>query len=148
MVRQGGHSRLPEGKFYDWRNRYGNANEHNAWIPRDHGLEKCEKRAIISYAREHPLDGYRQMTFDMIGKGIACVSLSSTYRVLKGADLLGRRNSSPTKKGVGFQQPLAAREHWHTHIACLNISGIFCCLCQTTLNSTNQPPEQMESLVG
>ena len=24
------------GRFYDWKRRYGQLNEHNAWIPRDH----------------------------------------------------------------------------------------------------------------
>src|SRR5438094_108060 len=26
-------------KFYDWRERYGRVNEHNAWVPRDFWLE-------------------------------------------------------------------------------------------------------------
>jgi putative transposase len=25
-------------KFYDWRERYGRANEHNGWVPRDFWL--------------------------------------------------------------------------------------------------------------
>jgi transposase-like protein len=29
------------GKFYDWRERYAKANEHNAWVPRDFWLEEC-----------------------------------------------------------------------------------------------------------
>lgn len=116
---------LRENKFYNWRQRYGKVNEHNAWIPRDHWLEDWEKKAIIDYAKNHPLDGYRRMTFDMIDQDLVCVSPSSTYRVLKGEGLLGRHSYSPSKKGTGFEQPLVVHEHWHTDIAYLNIGGTF-----------------------
>jgi len=49
---------LPRSKFYHWKKRYGKANEHNSWIPRDHWIEDWEKQAIIKYAREHPGHGY------------------------------------------------------------------------------------------
>ena len=26
---------LQASKFYDWRERYGQTNEHNGWVPRD-----------------------------------------------------------------------------------------------------------------
>jgi len=44
-------------KFYFWRNRYGQANEHNALVPRDHWLEPWEKVAIINFHHEFPLEG-------------------------------------------------------------------------------------------
>ena len=50
---------VPEGTFYNWKQRYGKVNEHNGWIPRDHWLEDWEKRAILDFYAEHPLDGYR-----------------------------------------------------------------------------------------
>jgi hypothetical protein len=46
-------------KFYDWRERYGRVNEHNGWIPRDFWLAPWEKKAIIDFHGEHPLEGYR-----------------------------------------------------------------------------------------
>jgi putative transposase len=27
---------LSASKYFSWRNRYGQVNEHNAWVPRDH----------------------------------------------------------------------------------------------------------------
>lgn len=53
-------------KFSRWRERYGKANEHNAPVPRDHWLEEWEKAAMIDYARQHPLEGYRSLTFMML----------------------------------------------------------------------------------
>lgn len=29
-------------KFYNWRERYGRVNEHNAWVPRDFWLENVQ----------------------------------------------------------------------------------------------------------
>ena len=40
---------IARGKFFDWRQRYGKANEHNAQVPRDHWIEMWERRAIIDY---------------------------------------------------------------------------------------------------
>jgi putative transposase len=49
-------------KWHSWKNRYGKANEHNAWIPRDHWLEEVEKQAIRSFHEQFPLEGYRRLT--------------------------------------------------------------------------------------
>jgi hypothetical protein len=48
---------ISKGKFYQWRQRYGKANEHNALVPRDHWLEPWEQQAIIEYHEQHPLEG-------------------------------------------------------------------------------------------
>jgi putative transposase len=50
-------------KFYDWRERYGRANEHNGWVPLDFWLESWEKEAIIQFYLKNPLEGYRRLTF-------------------------------------------------------------------------------------
>ena len=116
-------------KFHDWRRRYGKANEHNAWIPRDHWLQDWEKRAIIAYYLEHREEGYRRLTYMMIDEDIVAASASSVYRVLKGSGLLGRWNRRPSKKGTGFKQPARPHEHWHTDISYINIRGTFYYLC-------------------
>jgi len=36
---------IPRSKFYQWQQRYGRVNEHNAWIPRDFWLRDEEKPA-------------------------------------------------------------------------------------------------------
>ena len=81
---------VPEGTYYKWRKRYGQVNEHNGWIPRDHWLEDWERRAIVDYYGEHPLEGYRRLTYMMLDADVVAVSASSVYRVLNGAGLLGR----------------------------------------------------------
>lgn len=116
---------ISSSKFYDWKNRYGKVNEHNAWIPRDHWLDDREKKAILDFEEQYPLEGYRRLTFMMLDADVAAASPSSVYRVLKQAGRIGTFNGSPSLKGTGFQQPLAAHEHWHVDISYLNICGTF-----------------------
>ena len=116
-------------KFYRWQQRYGKANEHNGWIPRDHWLEDWEKQAIIQFHYDHPLDGYRRLTFMLLDRNIVAVSPASVYRVLKAAGLIGSRQLKPSKKGTGFVQPLSAHAHWHIDVSYINIAGTFYYLC-------------------
>ena len=120
---------ITRSKYYDWRSRYGRVNEHNAWIPRDFWLEDWEKQAIMDYYFNHPLEGYRRLTYMMIDADVVAVSPSSVYRVLRDAGLLRRWNRKASKKGDGFHQPLKPHEHWHIDISYLNICGTFYYLC-------------------
>jgi len=120
---------VASSKFYDWRARYGQVNEHNAWIPRDFWLEAWEKRAIIEFHDRYPLEGYRRLTFMMLDADVVAVSPSSVWRVLHGAGRLGRRQGKPSSKGKGFQQPLGPHQHWHVDISYLNLAGTFYYLC-------------------
>jgi transposase InsO family protein len=116
---------IVRSKFHDWTKRYGQVNEHNAWVPRDHWLEDWEKEAIIGFYLDHRDEGHRRLTYMMIDADIVAASASSVYRVLQGAGLLARWNRKETKKGLGFQQPLNPHEHWHTDISYVNIHGTF-----------------------
>jgi transposase InsO family protein len=120
---------IRSSKYYDWRKRYGQVNEHNAWVPRDQWLEESEKQAIMDYHRQHALEGYRRLTFMMLDADVVAASPSSVYRVLKQAGLLARWNGKPSKKGTGFVQPLAPHEHWHVDVSYINVCGTFYYLC-------------------
>ena len=120
---------ITRSKYYDWLNRYGKVNEHNAWIPRDFWLTDEERQAIIHYYQDHSLEGYRRLCYMMMDADIVAVSPSSVYRVLTTAGLLRRWNGKTSKKGTGFIQPLKAHEHWHIDISYINICGTFYYLC-------------------
>jgi putative transposase len=102
-------------------------------VPRDHWLSVDEKERICTFARQHPLEGYRRLTFMMLDAqpqaGHVACSPASVYRVLKAAGLLPGQAPLPSKKGTGFVQPLAPHEHWHTDVSYLNIAGTFYFLC-------------------
>ena len=120
---------ISRSKFYDWQARYGQVNEHNGKIPRDHWLLPEEKQAILDFQAQYPLEGYRRLCFMMLDWGLVAVSPTSVYRVLSNAGLLDRWNRKPSKKGTGFVQPLRPHEHWHVDITYLNIAGTFYYLC-------------------
>lgn len=98
-------------------------------MPRDHWLTDEENQAIIAFHQRFPLEGYRRLTFMMLDQDVVAVSPSSVYRVLSKAGLLDRMNTSPSKKGTGFAQPLHAHQHWHVDVAYLNLGGTFYYLC-------------------
>jgi transposase InsO family protein len=120
---------ITPSKYYDWQSRYGKANEHNALVPRDFWMEDWEKQAIIDFYLEHPLAGYRRLTFMMLDHDVVAVSPSSVYRVLSVAKLLRRWNGKASKKGTGFVQPLRPHEHWHIDVSYVNLCGTFYYLC-------------------
>jgi transposase InsO family protein len=108
---------LSRSKYYDWKQRYGKANEHNALVPRDHWLEEWEKQRILEFHQQYPLEGYRRLTFMMLD------------RVLKAAGVLEGWSPKPSRKGNGFAQPLQPHDHWHIDVSYLNIAGTFFYLC-------------------
>lgn len=120
---------VAKSKFYAWIERYGKANEHNAPIPRDFWLEFWEREAIIKFAVDNPLEGYRRLTFMMLDQDIVAVSPASTWRVLSKAGLLQKWNRKKSLKGTGFVQPLKPHEHWHVDVSYINICGTFYYLC-------------------
>lgn len=117
---------LYESTFYKWSRCYGKAYEHNGAIPRDHWLQDWERDAILRFHYEHPLDGYRRLTYLMLDADIVAASPATVYRVLSQADVLGRRHAAKTtSKGSGFHQPSGPHRHWHVDMAYLNICGTF-----------------------
>jgi hypothetical protein len=116
---------IAASRFYSWRERYGKANEHNGWIPRDFWLEEWEKKAIADFHLKNSLEGYRRLTFMMLDADIVAVSPSSVWRVLGQAGLLAKWKGKASKKGSGFEQPLDAHQHWHIDVSYINVSGTF-----------------------
>jgi len=112
-------------KFHDWTKRYGQVNEHNRLVPRDHWLEPWERQTILSFYGEHPREGYRRLTYLLMDANLVAASPATVYRVLKQAGCFQRWNRTESKKGKGFQQPLAPHEHWHVDISYVNVCGTF-----------------------
>ena len=121
--------KMSSSKYYNWQDRYGKVNEHNALIPRDHWLEEYERKSIIKFYQDNPTEGYRRCCFMMLDNNIVAVSPSSVYRVLSSAGLLKKWNPKQSTKGHGFIQPILAHDHWHVDISYININGTFYYLC-------------------
>lgn len=120
---------IGSSKFHEWERRYGQENRHNAPVPRKWWLEAWEKAAIVKYHDQHPDEGYRYMSYQMLDEEVVAVSPSSVYRVLKNAGRLKKWATKPSKKGKGFHQPEKPHQHWHIDISYLNLNGTFYYLC-------------------
>lgn len=120
---------LGSSKYYRWQERQGQANQHNGPLGKAHWLRVWEKAAILAYARAHPGQGYRRLSYLMLDEEVVAVSPSSVYRVLQAAGLLQRWPRTASRKGQGFDQPTQAHQHWHIDMAYLNLGGTFYYLC-------------------
>lgn len=120
---------LSVGKFYEWRRRFGQGNQHNGNVPRDFWLTEAEKKAILDFQELYPLEGYRRLTYMIMDADVVAVSPSSVFRVLSQAGRLRRWSPRPTEKVTGFEQPIRPHEHWHVDIAHINTHGTFYYLC-------------------
>ena len=120
---------MSTSKFYDWEQRYGQRNQHNASLPRGQWLGQREKEAILDYSNQHSQEGYRRLSYMMLDADVIAVSPSSVYRVLKRAGKMSKWVKTPSNKGQGFQQPHKPHRQWHIDISYINLSGTFYYLC-------------------
>ena len=120
---------ISPSKYYDWNRRYGEPNEHNSPVPRWFWLLDWEKEAICQFHDDHPLEGYRRLTYMMIDADVVAVSASSVYRVLKEFERIGRASAGASSKGEGFDHPTGPHQHWHIDVSYVNICGTFYYLC-------------------
>lgn len=116
---------LATSKYYHWKKRKNQENQHNNLVPKAHWLLPWEIEAIINYRVEHPDEGYRLLSFMMLDEDIVAVSPSSVYRVLLNAGLLLTKWQHRKTKGSGFHQPSAPHQHWHLDISYINFRNTF-----------------------
>ena len=114
---------LSRRKYRRWVGRYGNVNEQNALVPRDHWIEPAERQRILDLARAYPLEGYRRLTLMTLDPDLVALSPSRPTACLMEAGLLRPWNQKPWRKGQGFVQPLQPHEHWHTGFSFVNVGG-------------------------
>ncbi|MCX7096355.1 MAG: IS3 family transposase [Methylococcales bacterium] len=120
---------LAKSTYNTWSKRYGIGNRHNGLTPRNHWLLEAEKQAIVAFHHRHPLEGYRRLSYLMLDANVVAASPSTVYRVLKAAGVLDSWQAKLSKKGTGFEQPLAPHAHWHTDVSYINVAGTFYYFC-------------------
>ncbi len=123
------HLDLQRSRYYDWVKRYDQVKQSNACLPKSHWLLDWEKEAIIAFYHTQEACGYRRLTYVMLDQNIVAVSPSSVYRVLLFAGLIRKKACKTSKKGLGFDQPTTAHQHWHIDISYINVCGTFYYLC-------------------
>jgi transposase InsO family protein len=124
---------IHKSKYFRWKERQGQANRHNHALPKSVQITPPERDLVIAYAKKHYSandyflkDGYRRIAYRMMDDGVAYISPSSVYRILKDAGLLNEwKTAKKSKKGTGFIQPKNVNKHWHTDIKYVSFRGTF-----------------------
>ena len=115
---------LPRSTYFDWARTGGKSDRPKPTMPKSHYITPDERAAVIAFAREHPEEGYRRLSYMMLNAGVAVVRPSSVLRILQEEKLIGRwRQPRGSAHKKGFTQPERPHEQWHTDIAYLNILG-------------------------
>lgn len=97
--------------------------------PPPHTATPDESAAVLAFARQHPLEGYRSLAFMMLDADVAALSPSTVYRILKTHGQMETWARKPSSKGTGFKQPSGPHQHWHVDITYINLGGTFFYLC-------------------
>jgi len=82
-----------------------------------------EKALLCAFALAHPSDGYRRLTWMALDAGVAALSESSVYRILREAGLNRRWRRSELTGLRKPAKPIRPNEQWHTDLMYLWVSG-------------------------
>jgi transposase InsO family protein len=120
------HLGISPASYYRWRQatRRGTAAAAQSIKPvQVYEATEEEKRAVRSYALKHPGIRHRELAWRMVDEGVAFLSPSTVYRILKGENLVcpWRRRAKRTRE----EEEKASRpdEIWATDFMYLQVSG-------------------------
>jgi transposase InsO family protein len=109
---------LPRATYYRWQQRTQTDQlTDRVIIPRRTALPPTptEVETVCAFAREHPLLGYKRLTYALIAENKACLRPWMVRDLLAGAQLLGQRQPPPV---LLHRPPEAAHsdQRWHTDL--------------------------------
>jgi putative transposase len=89
-----------------------------------------EREAVLNYARAHPELRHRELAWRMVDDGIACVSASTVYRILKEARLVCPHSRRRKRYRDVPEKPQRPNERWVTDLLRVVIGeGVYYLLC-------------------
>lgn len=89
-----------------------------------------EREAVLNYARAHPELRHRELAWRMVDDGVACVSASTVYRILKEARLVCPHSRRRKRYRDIPEKPQRPNERWVTDLLRVVIGeGVYYLLC-------------------
>lgn len=82
-----------------------------------------EKRAVRSYALKHPGIRHRELAWRMVDEEVACLSMSTVYRILKGENLVCPWTRRTKRTREEEEKPKRPDEMWATDLMYVQIGG-------------------------
>jgi transposase InsO family protein len=82
-----------------------------------------EKQAVRSYALKHPGIRHRELAWRMVDEEVACLSMSTVYRILKGENLVCPWRRRTKRKREDQEKAQRPDERWATDLMYVQIGG-------------------------
>lgn len=82
-----------------------------------------EKKAVIDYARKHTHLRHREMAWKMVDEGVAFLSPSTVYRILKESNLVCPWQRRPKRIRAVTERATVPDERWSTDLMYLQVGG-------------------------
>lgn len=114
---------ISKSTYYGWKELPGERRKRKSPFR----LLPEEVNNILEFRSVHRDVGYRKFTWMMNDAGVAYVTESTVYKVLKKHDMLGRYHGVDSKETSKEyrNKPLYTHHHWHTDIAYIKINNVF-----------------------
>jgi len=82
-----------------------------------------EKQAVLAYARRHPELRHRELAWRMVDEDIACLSPSTVYRILKGANLVCPWRRRAKRRRAAEEKAMRPNQRWVTDLMQVQVGG-------------------------
>jgi transposase InsO family protein len=111
--------------YYDWLNRQETGSlVDRVVVPRSPLIALPEEvEAAVAYARAHPREGYRRLTWMMVDEDEVYLTPSTVYRILDRHDLLYRWKRLEPGQGRRVPEATYPDEVWHVDLMYLWVKG-------------------------
>ncbi len=116
---------LTPSVYYEWlrRTEEGGLTDHVV-VPRSPlSAQPEEVDATVAYAKAHPRDGCRRLTWMMVDEDVAYLAPSTVYRILNRHDLLYRWKRPEPGQGRRVPEATYPNEVWHIDLMYLWVRG-------------------------
>lgn len=109
--------------YYRWRHRIPEGKAEPPRPVQAYEATDQEKQAVRTYALKHPGIRHRELAWRMVDEEVACLSMSTVYRILKGENLVcpWRRRNKRTREEE--EKAKRADEIWATDLMYVQIGG-------------------------
>jgi transposase InsO family protein len=110
---------IPRRTYYRWLREEAWARalpEQPARPVRPYEALPQEKQAVLDYARRHPELRHREMAWRMVDEGVACLSPSTVYRILKEADLVCPWRRRKKRNRAADEKATRPNQRWVTDL--------------------------------
>ena len=110
--------------YYRWRAGSASPRARGASPRQPHALLPEERRAVVQYALEHPNPRHRELAWRMVDDGVAYVSPSTVYRILREEGLIPRWPPGRSKRyRDAAERAQKPDERWQTDIRYVRIAA-------------------------